>query len=97
MIVAIILCYLLGYGSLAMLIGLCVIEVSVDNDRELFYCKNPYYFSIISLRERTDLNAFGVFLMMIIHFIINPLYCLLRTLWYIVLTVIDFIYNITHE
>lgn len=80
------------YGILAAIVGLCF----TVNGGVLLYDEHPLYFSPVSLCERTDLNIFGAVIMSIIHFILNPLYCALVTVFYIIAIIFELVYLIMH-
>lgn len=80
------------WGAVAMMIGLCAAVVKPVN-----YFSEPFYFSPVSLSERTDLNALGIVVMTAVHFVVNPIYCIGMTLYYCVCLLCCLVYVALHN
>jgi hypothetical protein len=85
--------YLIVYGCLAFIAGFCF----QCANGYCIYTEEPFYFSPFSLAERTDLNIFGIIIMTIIHYILNPWWCIFMTLYYFIITFCVLVYSVTHK
>lgn len=98
----VLICFYVIYAFLFFIISFtftCEIKDDLYDEvlEKSFIVEYPYYFSPKSLIDRTNLNTIGILLMVVIHFIINPIYCIFMTIGYTLGSMEKIIYLITHK
>jgi len=58
--------------------------------------KETFYFTPRTLYRLTEMNWFGCFLVSLLAWIFNPIYCSMMIIGYIIYTICEFVYWILH-